>query len=150
MSYASLAKGRYSEAGQVYFVTTVLADRQARYFADFQCARLLIGEMRALHDTGEVDSLAWVVMPDHLHWLFQMQESSSLVRVMKALKAKSAQRVNRLLKRQGALWQKAYYDRAVRKDEDLLEIARYIVANPLRAGLVDKLGNYPLWDAVWL
>jgi len=28
--------------------------------------------------------------------------------------------------------------------------ARYIVANPLRAGLVERLGDYPLWDAVWL
>jgi hypothetical protein len=29
-------------------------------------------------------------------------------------------------------------------------VARYIVANPLRAGLVEHLGDYPLWDAVWL
>jgi hypothetical protein len=29
-------------------------------------------------------------------------------------------------------------------------MARYVVANPLRAGLVQTLRNYPLWDAVWL
>jgi hypothetical protein len=29
-------------------------------------------------------------------------------------------------------------------------LARYIVANPLRAGLVEHLGDYPHWDAVWL
>jgi len=29
-------------------------------------------------------------------------------------------------------------------------IARYIVANPLRAGLVSRVGDYPLWDACWL
>ena len=28
--------------------------------------------------------------------------------------------------------------------------ARYIVANPLRAGLVKQIGDYPLWDAIWL
>jgi len=29
-------------------------------------------------------------------------------------------------------------------------VARYIVANPIRAGLVDNIGQYPYWDAVWL
>ncbi|HXR00866.1 MAG TPA: transposase, partial [Pseudomonas sp.] len=32
----------------------------------------------------------------------------------------------------------------------LLKMARYVVANPLRVGLVSKLGDYSLWDAVWL
>jgi putative transposase len=48
------------------------------------------------------------------------------------------------------LWQKGYHDRAIRREEDLLAVARYIVANPLRAGLVKRVGDYPLWDAVWL
>jgi hypothetical protein len=29
-------------------------------------------------------------------------------------------------------------------------VARYIVANPLRAGLVSRVGHYPFWNAVWL
>ncbi|MFM2004374.1 MAG: hypothetical protein RLZZ09_29 [Pseudomonadota bacterium] len=29
-------------------------------------------------------------------------------------------------------------------------IARYNVVNPLRAGLVDRIGDYPHWDAAWL
>ena len=150
MAYSNLSKGRFSAVGQVYFITTVLAERHTNYFADFSCARLVIAEMRNLHDRGDVDSLAWVVMPDHVHWLFQLGESASLAFVMKSFKAKSAQRVNHYLQRSGALWQKAYYDHALRKEDDIRAIARYIVANPLRAGLVDKLGNYPLWDAVWL
>jgi hypothetical protein len=32
----------------------------------------------------------------------------------------------------------------------VLNAARYIVANPLRAGLTRRLGDYPLWDAIWL
>jgi hypothetical protein len=50
----------------------------------------------------------------------------------------------------GPLWQTGYHDRAIRDGEDLLPFARYIVANPLRAGLVEKIGDYPLWDASWL
>ncbi|MCF6281296.1 MAG: hypothetical protein L3J28_03650 [Candidatus Polarisedimenticolaceae bacterium] len=42
------------------------------------------------------------------------------------------------------------HDRAIRKEEDLVAIARYIVANPLRAGLVKSIKDYPHWDCVWL
>ncbi|MEW2970339.1 transposase, partial [Pseudomonas aeruginosa] len=39
---------------------------------------------------------------------------------------------------------------ALRKDEDVRVAARYIIANPIRAGLVRKAGEYPHWDCVWL
>jgi hypothetical protein len=29
-------------------------------------------------------------------------------------------------------------------------LARYVVANPVRAGLVQRVGQYPHWDAIWL
>jgi hypothetical protein len=32
----------------------------------------------------------------------------------------------------------------------LRHLARYIIANPIRAGLVERAGDYPLWDACWL
>ena len=50
----------------------------------------------------------------------------------------------------GAIWQDNYHDQAVRAEEDLRKMARYIVANPLRANLVEHIGDYSLWDAVWL
>jgi hypothetical protein len=49
-----------------------------------------------------------------------------------------------------SLWQKSFYDHGLRSEEDLKGIARYIVANPLRAGLVEHIGEYPHWDAIWL
>jgi REP element-mobilizing transposase RayT len=150
MSYDQLRKGRVSETGRAYVVTTVLARRDRRYFADFACARLVVAEMRRLHDSGDANSLAWVVMPDPVHWLFLLTESAGLSEVAKRLKARSARRINAHLSREGALWQKAFYDRAVREEEDLWDIARYIVANPIRAGLAERIGDYPLWDAAWL
>ena len=119
MPYIDLTKGRHSENGRAYFITTVLAERERRYFEDFSCARLVVAEMRVLHESGAVNSLAWVVMPDHVHWLFQLGETRTLSSVAKSFKARSAQRVNRYLDRQGALWQKAFYDHAVRKEEDI-------------------------------
>jgi hypothetical protein len=52
-------------------------------------------------------------------------------------------------KRPGPVWQPGYHDHALRREEDLVTVSRYLVANPLRAGLVAYIGNYPLWDAIW-
>ena len=150
MSYDDLRKGRYSEQQRAYFVTTVLAEREQRYFTDFFCARCVVAEMRDLHDDGTVSSLAWVVMPDHVHWLLQLGKNMDLSAAIKRFKACSARRVNGHLNQQGALWQKSFYDHALRQDEDIRDAARYIVANPLRAGLAERIGDYPLWDAIWL
>ncbi|WP_227875135.1 REP-associated tyrosine transposase [Oceanisphaera profunda] len=94
--------------------------------------------------------LAWVIMPDHLHWLMQLGESHDLSSTLQLCKGRSARAINLHLNRQGRLWQKGLNETTIRKDEDLRMVARYIVANPLRAQLVKKLGDYPLWDAVWL
>lgn len=150
MPYDNLRIGRYSETNRIYFVTTVIKNRNERIFNDFSAARLVVNEMRYLHETEKVSSIAWVIMPDHLHWLFQLKEQESLPNVVKSLKARSAQNINKYLNRTGAVWQKAYYDHALRKEEDIKGISRYIVANPLRAGLVKNIGDYPLWDAIWL
>jgi uncharacterized protein with ACT and thioredoxin-like domain len=48
------------------------------------------------------------------------------------------------------IWQQDFHDHALRMEEDVKSVARYIVANPLRAGLVMKIGDYSHWDAKWL
>lgn len=97
-----------------------------------------------------VDSLAFVAMPNHLHWLFQLQGSLDLPEVIRRLKGKSARAVNTQLGRTGTVWQTGFHDHALRNNEDVQNIARYVIANPLRAGIVKKIGDYALWDAVWL
>ncbi len=89
-------------------------------------------------------------MPDHLHWLVQLH-NGSLSALLQRFKSCSASQVNRLLRRTGkTLWQPGFHDRAVRDDEDIRAIARYIAANPIQAGLVRNIGQYPHWDAIWL
>lgn len=94
--------------------------------------------------------LAWVLMPDHAHWLLQLGEVEGLKALVSRRKGASACQVNAALGRRGAVWQKGFYDRALRCDEDMQVVARYIIANPLRSGLVERIGDYPYWDAVWL
>jgi putative transposase len=145
----ALRRGRHSEPGQVYLVTAVTEHRHP-LFKDPCVARVLIREMRGLHDQQQINSLAWVVMPDHLHWLVELGPLP-LPMLLQRLKSRSAIAINRTMGRAGMrVWQRGFHDRALRHEEDLPSIARYIVANPLRAGLVDRIGDYPWWDAVWL
>jgi len=143
-----LRKGRLSEIGRSYLLTTVTQHRMP-LFLDFLASRLLVQEMKALDTTGLTQTWAYVVMPDHLHWLVELNQGD-LKSTMQKLKSRSALQINRYLGSSGPVWQKGYYDQAVRKDEDLKTLARYVVANPLRAGLVMRIGDYPLWDAAWL
>ncbi|MFJ7282833.1 REP-associated tyrosine transposase [Pseudomonas sp. NPDC099000] len=143
-----LRSGRNSESGRAYLITAVVHDRQP-LFSDWRVGRLLVAELRRAHDAGLVDSIAWVVMPDHFHWLMQLKEND-LGGVIGSIKSRCTQTVNKMTDRHGPLWQTGFHDRAIRDGEELLPFARYIVANPLRAGLVEKIGDYPLWDANWL
>ena len=140
--------GRYSDLNRAYLITTVTHERDP-IFRDFATARLLIHELRATSTEMNIQTLAWVLMPDHLHWLFTLKHSF-LSEVVRRLKGTSAYAINLHRGHHEKVWQKGFHDHAVRKEEDIKAIARYIIANPLRAGLVDNIGDYPFWDAVWL
>ena len=144
----SLRRGRYSEIGRIYLVTSRLHPTR-RDLKDWRVGRLLVKEIKGAQDDGWAHSLAWVVMPDHFHWLMQLRHGS-LAGVVQRVKSKTAIAVNRATGKQGPLWQCGYHDVAARHEDDLIHFARYIVANPLRAGLANRIGDYPLWDANWL
>ncbi|NQZ11040.1 MAG: transposase [Algicola sp.] len=133
---------RYSSTGQIYCITSATHQRCC-YFHDFALARKVVKAMQYQDEQGKTQTLAFVIMPDHIHWLFELKQGS-LHRIMQSVKSFSAQRFG------APLWQSGYYERTLRKSDDIIKFSRYIVANPLRAGLVEHIGDYPLWDAIWL
>ena len=147
----SLRLGRYSETGRIYLLTTATWQRKP-IFLDWRLGRIVVQAMRFQQEEQRVESLAFVLMPDHLHWLFVLQQAASLSVVMQSVKSYAARTIiRRAPGMQGAqIWQEGFHDHALRDEDDLLQVARYIVANPLRAGLARRIGDYPLWDAKWL
>ncbi|EXF42498.1 transposase-like protein [Pseudomonas sp. BAY1663] len=137
-----LRLGRWSAVEQIYLITTVTRHR-AKVFEEFSAARMLIHTMQEDARRGSHLTLAFVVMPDHLHWLVQLRQGA-LSGLVGRVKSISAKRLGR------KIWQDGFHDHALRHEEDLVTVARYVVANPLRAGLVRRIGDYPHWDAVWL
>lgn len=149
-----LRTGRHSEPGRVYLVTAVTV-RRMPVFDNLAHGRAVVAALCGIDADGMAQTLAYVVMPDHLHWLFSLGDGVTLGRVVGLAKGRSARSVNRLRRAcdepaMTPLWQAGYYDHAVRQDEDIRELARYVVANPIRAGLAERVGEYALWDAAWL
>lgn len=142
-----LLKGRYSEHGRVYLLTTV-TDHRRPIFSDFHLGRLVVNQLRQAHEDGIVHSIAWVVMPDHFHWLVELRRKT-LGELMCRIKSRSCVTVNRASQSASRLWQKGYHDRALRQEDDLKAAARYIIKNPIRSQLTTRIGDYPLWDACW-
>lgn len=145
----SLRRGRYSSAHQIYHVTTATAWRR-KLFTNFAAARVVVETLRRESEAHTCETLCFMLMPDHLHWLLRLREGSSLTLCVSNVKSNSAKRINSLRGKSERIWEKGFYDRALRSDEDVAAVARYIVANPLRAGIVDRIGEYPYWDTVWV
>jgi REP element-mobilizing transposase RayT len=146
----NLRKGRVSIENQIYLVTAVTYNR-IPLFNDFTIGRMVVHEFMQTDRMDMAKTLAFVIMPDHIHWLFTLGSHHSLSLIVSCIKSYSARKINRLLYRPCLpVWQRGFHDHALRREEDVQHVARYIVANPLRAGLVKRIGDYPLWDAVWL
>ena len=145
----ALRGGRRSIQGQCYHIIACTADRR-RVFSDLQSGRQVVRSLRRLENVGASRSLAFVVMPDHVHWLMELRAKKSLPACVGTMKSFAARAINARKSQCGPIWQKGYMDRAIRREEDLVRVARYIVANPLRAGIVADIGDYPLWDSVWM
>jgi len=145
-----LRKGRISLPNQIYLVTTVTKARK-NIFTNFNKARFVTQSLRYVEFNRNLESLCFVIMPDHLHWLFSLGVNTSISQVVADVKRRSSYRINQYNKKNGnAIWQPGFHDYALRQEDEIKDVARYIVANPLRAGLVEKIGDYPHWDATWL
>jgi len=147
MSSPRLHRGRHSSLGTVYAVTTICRHR-APLFLDPANSAIIREVIASLDVRGVTSTFAWVAMPDHLHWLFQLQQGS-LAQCMQSMKGVSSLQINRQRGGGGAIWQPGYHDHAVRADASLHKHARYILANPIRAGLATTLGEYPHTGCRW-
>ena len=117
-----------------------------------ECAKQIVLDC-CVHDHDRTMSLyVSLVMPDHVHMIFTplvnqaAREVYSLASIMDAIKGASSHKVNRALGRKGNVWQAESFDHVLRSSESLDAKIAYILANPVRASLVNKWQDYPwLW-----
>jgi putative transposase len=146
--HRALRQGRHSLTGVAYLVTAVTLGR-SHDFADNEAAAAVCRCFADPANHGDAQMLAWVLMPDHAHWLIELGERDALGDVVGRLKAVSARALNRQRGRDGVVWAPAYHDRALRTWQEVRHAAAYVVRNPLRAGLADSLAAWPHWYTAW-
>ena len=81
-------------------------------------------------------------MPDHLHLVAQgVTDAASLPEFMQRAKQRSGYHGKRVIGH--SVWQAGYHDRVLRSEADTCSVVAYVLANPVRAGLVENPGEYP-------
>ena len=99
---------------------------------------------KLIHAAAKFDCelTAWCLMPDHLHvLLFGRSPEADTWKAIVDFKQQTGYWLK--TNRPGIVWQRDFYDHVIRSDESLERHARYILENPMRAGLVVDWTDHP-------
>ncbi len=120
-----------------------------RWLAEEPVARIVAQEIHAL-DNQRYRLLAYCIMPNHVHLAIDTAgyavtlshrgatASYPLTDTLKLLKGRTARLCNLALGRRGPFWHHESYDHVIRDFQECERIVRYILNNPVRAGLVEN------------
>jgi putative transposase len=114
---------------------------EIKYLSDPRVANLVSESLR-YRDNKVYELIAFCIMPNHKHIVFKPLEESKgkycpLSKIMHSLKRHTAYEANLLLERNGIFWQHENYDHFARNKAELERIIKYVLYNPVKAGLVD-------------
>jgi len=139
--------------------------RIARALADNACYHLINrgnGRQQVFHKDGDyrafIDLMltarekfavrlhAWCLMPNHFHLLVQPEQADQLNKMMQWLMTSHVRRYHQHYGTSGHVWQGRYKSFIVQDNDHLLTVARYIEANPVRAGLSESAAHW-IWSS---
>ena len=124
-----------------YHLTWGTVDKK-RVLSDPGLVIPLIEQLERETSSEECLLYAYCFMPDHVHLLLSPEEGHDVGAFVQAYKSKTT-RIYWETGNRGRLWQHGFYDRILRQEEDIKQIARYILDNPVRKGLVKDFREYP-------
>ena len=142
-------KGRRPIGGQVHLIT-LATDKRQRHFGEWEIA---VDACRAMANASMWQRsrlLAWTLMPDYWHGMVELHPCDQLPSLIGRLKGLSAHRLRKVHPHLGWIWARAYHEDLIRTEEDLVAAARHIAMSAVREGIVQRVGDYPYWDAVWV
>lgn len=96
-----------------------------------------------------LDNEAWCIMPNHVHWVFTTRGKDQegkpvyLSTIMESVKKHTARKINKLLGREGHLWQKESFDTTIRDHRHLYRAMEYTLNNPVAAHFVKDRNEWP-------
>ena len=126
---------------QQYFLT-ICTFQRFRHFIDGALVADVHERFLRTAVENEFAILAYCYMPDHLHLLVEgLSDTADLPGFVSLAKQHSGYSTRDRVRPR--LWQKGYFERVLREDDDAFNVARYVVQNPVRAGLVRSPADYP-------
>jgi len=103
----------------------------------------IVAETLLLFDEKKYRLFAWCAMPNHVHAVVRVFPTHMLAEVLHSWKSYTAKEANRILRTHGAFWQREYYDHLLRDEAEFERAVKYVVENPVKAGLRD-------WEWLWV
>ena len=128
----------------LYHVTS-RGDRREDIFEDDQDRQTFLSTLKQVGAQFNWICYAWCLMDNHYHLLVQTPDGN-LSKGMRQLNGVYTQASNRRYRRVGHLFQGRFKAILVDSDAYLLELSRYVVLNPVRAGRVKKAADWP-WSS---
>ena len=124
-----------------YSLTFWTADRATIFTDGDSVTAALTQILRAASEEG-IAIIAYCFMPDHLHLIAEgLTEQSDLKKFVRRAKQYSGYAHSQRTRQR--LWQRYGYEHVIRDNENLRQIVRYVIENPVRAGLVQHPRDYP-------
>lgn len=128
-----------------YFVSTRVHGHRPVFVGD--TGWIATQELKRLRKQYGFLLLSFVFMPDHAHFVIVPAGTHTISSTMRLVKGRVAPTTNRLLNREGKLWQEGFWDEAPRSIERLNAYIDYVHANPTKAGLSAAAESYPFSSA---
>jgi len=128
-----------------YFLTFCTCNRTCLFVTPEAVSIVHEQILRACATEG-FEILAYCYMPDHLHLVIEAQRpDADLKRLVRRAKQHAGFYFKRAIRHE--LWQRYGYERVLRNEEETWAVVRYVIENPVRAGLVDSPLDYPYWGS---
>jgi REP element-mobilizing transposase RayT len=115
-------------------------------FHDVADYRAFQAKMEQLCSKHNVERVAYVLMPNHFHTILIQRPGGDLPRMMDALGTSYAKRYNLRHNHTGHVFEGRYRYAHIPSEEALLNVARYVHLNPVRAGLVARPEDWEFSD----
>lgn len=132
----------FSYKGPYRYFLTACCFKRHQFFTRTDTVSDTLTHFRKTSSEEAFEILAYCFMPDHSHFLLEgLEDRSDFRRFCKLAKQRSGSAHARSVG--GPLWQEGCYDRILRENEDFRALARYLLGNPVRAGLVASPMDYP-------
>ena len=130
---------------ETYFVTVNCQQRGTNQLAIATVAEPLLESVRFRNERFVWFAHLFLVMPDHVHGQLSFPPSpNTLYETISLWKRWTARQL-------GVVWQRDFFEHRLRSDESRRDKADYILANPVRKGLVKQPQDWPwvLFPAAW-